>query len=85
MDAIAQVMSVLLDAARQGLLAVEMQAREPLAAVGLAPALQTAVLILIDVVVLLVAMRWLRGPLRVIAVVFLLILLIQLTSPYTMG
>jgi|WetSurMetagenome_2_1015567.scaffolds.fasta_scaffold387739_2 hypothetical protein len=85
MDAIHQVVSVLVYMAQQAFLAVEAQARQPLAAMGLAQAYQTAVLILVDVVALVAAMRWLHGPLRFICVLALMILLIQLTSPYTLG
>ncbi len=85
MDAVLQIVGVVVQMARQALLAVEMQARQPLAALGMAPRYQTAILILLNVGLLIVAMRWLRRAVRVLVVAVLVLLLIQLTSPYAWG
>ncbi len=83
-QAIAQVISAIrsfLDLVLAGLAAIEVWIRGELTQLGVAPPIQTVILIAVALLLIVAALRLFGGFLRVILLIFLILLVVQAVIP----
>jgi hypothetical protein len=69
------------DAVRAGLAAVEQWLRTQLTGLGVEPRIQTAIMVAVAIVLLLLVLRVFGGVIRVVLVVFLILLALHVVLP----